>query len=313
LDRFEAMSILLVSVEEGSFSAASRKLNVPLATVSRKVADLEAHLKTRLLVRSTRKLMLTEPGVAYVAASKAILEQVEEAEAQANGEYSVPKGELTITAPVVFGRLHILPVVTEFLARFAEINVHLVLADRIVSLIDDHIDMAVRIGELPDSNMIATKVGTIRRVICASPSYLAAHGVPRTPESLRDHTCVTFSELMSGASWAVKNKDGKTESVRPFCRLKINTAESAIDAAVQGVGLTNVLSYQVARCVQEGALEIVLQDFEPPPISVHLVHAHQGLLPLKMRRFLEFAAPRIRKSLLVAQSTLEVPSENSEI
>jgi DNA-binding transcriptional LysR family regulator len=313
LDRFEAMSILLASVEEGSFSAASRKLNMPLATVSRKVADLEAHLKTRLLVRSTRKLMLTEPGVAYVAASKAILEQVEEAEAQANGEYSVPKGELTITAPVVFGRLHILPVVAEFLARFAEINVHLVLADRIVSLIDDHIDMAVRIGELPDSNMIATKVGTIRRVICASPSYLAAHGVPRTPGSLRDHTCVTFSELMSGASWTVKNKDGKMESVRPFCRLKINTAESAIDAAVQGVGLTNVLSYQVARYVQEGALEIVLQDFEPPPIAVHLVHAHQGLLPLKMRRFLEFAAPRIRKSLLAAQSTLAVPSENSEI
>jgi DNA-binding transcriptional LysR family regulator len=305
MDRLEAMSILLASVEEGSFSAASRKLNVPLATISRKVADLEAHLKTRLLARSTRKLTLTEPGVAYIAAAKRILEQVEEAEAQASGEYNVPKGELTITAPIVFGRLHILPIVTEFLARFAEINVQLILVDRVVNLIDDHIDMAVRIGELPDSNMVATRVGTVRRVICGSPSYLAAHGVPRTPESLRDHMCVTFSDLMSGASWALKNKAGKAETIRLFCRLKTNTAESAIDAAVQGVGLTNVLSYQVARAVQEGTLEIVLQDSEPAPIPVHLIHAHQRLLPLKMRRFLEFAAPRIRKSLLVTQGVLE--------
>jgi len=265
MDRLEAMSILVASVEEGSFSAAGRKLGVPLPTISRKVADLEAHLKTRLLMRSTRKLALTEAGIAYVAACKRILEDIDATETQASGEYSVPRGELTITAPIVFGRIHILPVVTEFLQHFAEINVRMTLADRNVNLVDDHIDMAVRIGDLPDSSLLATRVGAIRRVVCGSPAYFAAHGTPKAPNDLAGHTCVMFSAIGPGTSWTFWH--GKqARLMRPQCRLHINTAEAAIDAAISGLGVTNVMSYQVARAVEEGKLQIILQDFEPPPI-----------------------------------------------
>ena len=184
MDRFEAMSILVASVDAGSFSAAGRKLGMPLPTISRKVAELEEHLQTRLLVRTTRKLMLTEAGASYLAASKRILEQVSEAERAAAGEYNTPRGELILTAPIVFGRLHVLPVVNAFLASFPEINVRLILSDRNVHLVDDHIDMAVRIGRLPDSSLIATQVGTIRRVTCASPAFLASHGTPKIPADL---------------------------------------------------------------------------------------------------------------------------------
>jgi DNA-binding transcriptional LysR family regulator len=307
MDRLDAMSILVASVEAGSFSAAGRRLGVPLPTISRKVAELEAHLQTRLLVRSTRKLALTEAGIAYVAACRRILEQIDEAETQASGEYSVPRGELTMTAPIVFGRLHVLPIIGDFLAEFAEINVRMILADQNVNLVDDHLDMAVRVGELPDSTLIATRVGSVRRVVCGSPDYFAAHGVPDTPDDLARHMCVTFSAMGSGVSWTFAPKGrGRPKPVRPLCRLNVNTAEAAIDAAIAGVGLTHVLSYQAARAVGEGRLQVVLADFEPEPIPVHLIHAHQGLLPLKMRRFLEFAAPRLRKSLAADQSRLGV-------
>jgi DNA-binding transcriptional LysR family regulator len=308
IDRFEAMTILLATVEEGSFSAAGRKLGMPLPTVSRKVAELETHLTTQLIVRSTRKLVLTESGVVYVAACRRILEQVGEAEATAAGEYSTPRGDLTITAPLVFGRLHLLPVVSDFLAHFAEINVRMTLSDRNVNLVDDHIDMAVRIGELPDSTMIATRVGSIRRVVAGSPGYFAAHGVPHRPADLADHMCVTFSAMASGQSWVFAARGGgPAQMVRPLCRLWVNTAEAAIDAAVSGIGVTNVLSYQVASAVRDGRLRLVLQDYEPVPLPVHLVHAAQSILPLKMRRFLEFAAPRLRKSLDADSAALGSP------
>jgi DNA-binding transcriptional LysR family regulator len=298
VDRLEAMSFLVASAEAGSFSAAGRRISVPLPTISRKIADLEAHLNTRLLVRSTRKLSLTEAGVAYIAACKRILEQVDEAESQAAGEYTVPRGTLTMTAPVVFGRLHVVPIVNEFLAKFPQINVHLTLSDYNISLADEHIDLAVRVGALPDSTLVAMKVGEIRRVVCGSPAYFAAHGTPKTPDDLLDHMCVTFTALAAGLTWVFKPRGGgASKGVRPLCRLKINTAESAIDSAIAGVGVTNVLSYQIARPVAEGKLRVVLQDYEPDPMPVHLVHTGQALLPLKMRKFIEFAAPRLRSSL----------------
>jgi DNA-binding transcriptional LysR family regulator len=311
MDRLGAMAILVASVEQGSLSAAGRKLGVPLPTVSRKVSELEAHLKTRLLVRSTRKLALTEAGITYVAACKRILEDIGEAESQASGEYTVPRGELTLTAPIVFGRLHVLPVVNDFIARFGEINVRMTLSDRNINLVDDQIDMAVRIGDLPDSSLLATRVGTIRRIVCGSPEYFAAHGTPKTPDDLNDHQCVTFSAMAGGVSWAFKSPGRRVKLMTPLCRLNINTAETAIDSVIAGVGVTNVLSYQVASAVSERKLQIVLKDFEPPPIPVHLVHAHQQLLPLKMRRFLEFAGPRIRKSLLAVQKKLGYRSDDA--
>jgi DNA-binding transcriptional LysR family regulator len=297
MDRLEAMSIVLAVVEAGSLSAAARRRGTPLATVSRKVSDLETHLGTRLLNRSSRRITLTDAGRSYVAACRHILEDVEEAERSAAGEYSAPKGDLTITAPIVFGRLHVLPIVIEFLTAYREIDVRIMLADGVANLLEDHIDLAVRIGELPDSSLVATRVGLIRRVVCGSPAYFAARGMPRSPDELGSHDCIAFEGLTSPRTWTFRK--GKSDlSVTIHSRLIVNTAEAAIDAAVAGVGVTRVLSYQIADAIRAGTLAVALQEFEPAPWPVSLIYAGQGLLPLKLRAFLDFAAPRLKARLL---------------
>ncbi|WP_397451093.1 LysR family transcriptional regulator [Pseudomonas sp. NA-150] len=293
MNRLESMSILVAVVDSGSLSAAARYLDMPLATVSRKVAELESHLKTRLLHRTTRRLSLTEAGSSYVAACRRILEEIGEAERAATGEYAAPKGELLVTAPVAFGRLHVVPVVAEFLAHYPEIDISLMLTDRVVHLMDEQGDVAVRIGALPDSTLMATEVGTVRRVICASPAYLATHGVPLSPHDLAGHNCITFEVLASLRAWVFGA--GKSElSVPVRSRLAVNTAEAAIAAATLGVGLTRVLSYQVAEAVRDNALRVVLDTFESAPLPVSLVHKGQTPLPLKLRAFLDFVTPRLR-------------------
>ncbi len=288
MDRLEAMSLFVAAVEAGSLSAAARRFGVPLATVSRKVSDLERHLNTRLLNRSTRRLTPTDAGQAYLAACRRILDDVGEAERIAAGEYSSPTGDLAITAPVVFGRLHVLPVVTGFLAAYPDVNIRLTLADRITQLVEDHFDLAVRIGRLPDSSLVAISVGSIRRVVCASPAYLAEHGTPTTLADLETHSCVTLEQLASAATWSFAK--GRTEvPVQVRSRLQVNTAEAAIDAAIAGVGLTRVLSYQIEAPLRSGALRVLLREFEPEPWPVSLVHAGGGLLPVKLRAFLDFA------------------------
>lgn len=296
MDRFDAMSVLLAVVDSGSLSAASRELGMPLTTVSRKVSDLEAHLRTRLLTRSSRKVALTDAGQSYVAACRRILEDVGEAERSASGEYSAPRGDLVISAPIVFGRLHVLPIVGQFLKAYPDISVRLTLADRVVNLIEDHIDLAVRIGELPDSSLAATRVGAIRRVACASPSYLALHGAPKNPRDLANHACITFEGLMSPQEWTF-DVGRKSTRVPIRSRLIVNTAEAAIDAAVAGVGITRVLHYQITQARRAGVLLVVLEDFEPAPSPAHLVYGAQGLLPLKTRAFIDFAVPRLKASI----------------
>jgi DNA-binding transcriptional LysR family regulator len=297
MDRLESMSILVAAVEAGSLSAAARRLGAPLATVSRKVSELEVHLKTRLLNRSSRKLTLTDAGRSYIEACKRILEDVGEAERAASGEYSAPKGDLIITAPIVFGRLHVLPIAMEFLKAYPDIDIRIVLADRLVNLLEDHIDLAVRIGELPDSSLVATRIGAIRRVVCGSPAYFAERGKPKSPAELGMHDCITFEGLSSPHTWDFTTaKSGA--SIPIHSRLVVNTAEAAIDAAIAGVGVTRVLSYQIANAVQADALAVVLEEFEPEPSPVSLVHTGQRLLPLKLRAFLDFAAPRLKVRLL---------------
>lgn len=296
MDRFESMSILIEAVDAGSLSAAARRLNMPLPTVSRKVAELEAYLKTQLLNRSARKLTLTDAGRTYVVACKQILESVRETERAAMGEYNAPQGELTITAPIVFGRLHILPIVIAFLEAHPNVTVHLVQTDRVVDLLEDHVDVAVRIGELPDSSLVATRVGVMRRVVCASPGYLERYGMPAVPEDLKTHDCITFDRLTLPNEWAFKAGQTK-ETVEIRSRLVVNTAEAAIDAATAGVGLTCVLSYQIAQARADGSIVAVLRDYEPAPSPVSLVYSGQRLLPQKQRLFLDFAIPRLKDSL----------------
>ena len=296
MDRLEAMSALLAAVEAGSLSGASRKLGMPLATLSRKVSELETHLRTRLVTRTSRRLILTDAGRSYVAACKRILDDVREAERAAAGEYSAPRGELIITAPIVFGRLHVLPVVLEFLNTYPEIDVRLTLADRVVNLQEDHVDLAVRIGELPDSSLVAMRVGSIGRVVCGSPAYFAERGTPKRPNELSKHDCITFNGLTSPEAWIFPSGKGNI-SVAVHSRLIVNTAEAAIDAAITGLGITRVLSYQVADALRTGALLLALREFEPPPVPVSLVHAGQGRLALKLRAILDFAAPRLKARL----------------
>ncbi len=293
MDRFESMSVFVAVVSAGSFSAASRQLRMPLPTVSRKISELESHLGARLLVRSTRKLALTEVGESYVADCRRILAEVAEADRGASGEYNAPQGELIVTAPVVFGRLHVLPVTTGFLAAYPQVDVRLVLSDRPLSLIDEHLDMAVRIGTVPDSRLVAMRVGQIRSVVCASPAYLSEHGVPKSPEDLLKYDCVSFAGLTGADSWTFR----ADQSVRVRSRLVVNTAEAAIDGAIAGVGFTRVLSYQIAEAVRNGALAIVLKRFEPPPLPVSLLYIRETRLTAKLRAFIDFAAPRLRAGL----------------
>ncbi len=288
------MATFVAAVDGGSLSAASRALGMPLATVSRKVSELEAHLRTQLVVRTSRKLSLTAAGRAYIAAARRILDDIDDAERAASGEYRAPRGHLTVTASVMFGKLHVAPVVLDFLKAYPDITARLVLADHVVNLIDDHIDVAIRIGPLPDSSMVAMRLGAVRWVTCASPDYLEARGTPETPEALGAHDCIMFEGLYSTNLWGFGSAK-QAVTVRP--RFAVNTADAAIAAAIASSGITRVLSYQIDAQVAAGALRLILRPFEPEPLPIHLVYAGQSLLPLKLRAFLDFAAPRLRASI----------------
>lgn len=299
MDRLEAMSILLAAVESGSLSKASRTLRLPLATVSRKVAELETHLNAALLIRSSKGLELTPAGRSYVTAAKSILEQLSEAERAASGEYMEPKGDLVVTAPIMFGRMHVLPTVTRFLDAYPDVSVGLVMTDRVAHFLEDQVDVALRIGPLPDSSLVANRLGEVRHVICASPDYLTANGAPSTPDDLAQHRVVSFQSVSVLSSWAFE-KDGAEIATTFRSRLSVNTIDAALDAALSGAGLVRAVSYQIADHVRAGRLVVVLGNFEPKPRPVHLVYDGQNRLPLKLRAFVDFAVPRIRQQLVDA-------------
>jgi DNA-binding transcriptional LysR family regulator len=296
MDRLEAMSLALAVAEAGSLNAAARRLSTPVATASRKISDLEAHLRTKLFDRSGRRLALTEAGSTYVSAAKRILADVSEAERAASGEYTAPTGELIVTSPISLGRLHLIPIVAEFLRAYPDIDIRLVLEDRVISLPEDHIDVALRIGVLPDSRLIALRLGTIRRVICASPAYLAARGIPKTPTDMAGHDCITYEGFLSPNLWSFV--EGDTDiAIAVKSRLTVTNVEAACDAARTGVGLTRAFSYHVAASVESGSLTTVLDDYQPAALPVSLLYAAGRFLPIKLRAFLDFAAPRLRARL----------------
>lgn len=297
LDRLEAMAMLLSAVDKGSLSAAARELRIPVSTLTRRVTDLEAHLGTRLLTRTTRKLMLTDAGAAYIAAARRILEQVNDQEREATGEFTAPRGELVIAAPVQFGRLHVLPIINEFLSLFPDITIKLLQSDRNIDLVDAHADLAIRIGELADSSMIATGVGYLRATVCASPAFLKKYGVPRELDALTKIPCVVFNSPYL-SPWRFRMpKTGNVTTVPVEPRLQVSAPDTAVDAAVYGIGATLVLQHDSAEAVRDGRLEILLQEFEIEPVPVHMIHVSRNLMPLKLRRFIDFAAPKLRESL----------------
>jgi len=291
VDRLEAMTILLAAVDTGSLSGASRHLRIPLATVSRRVAELEEHLKVRLLHRGHRKVVLTDAGRSYVDSCRRIMEEIAEIERTASGEYRAPQGELIITAPAVLGRTHVLAVVAEFQRAFPDIRVRLQLMDRYVNLVEEHVDVAVRIGELADSSMIATRLGLIRRVLCASPAYLKTRGVPKEPADLASHDCVTY-DLAN--TWEFR-RNGATQAIHVPSRLTVNLGEAAVAAAVAGAGISRALSYLIEDLLKSRSLVTLLDSYEPSPMPVSVIFPGQRHVPLKLRAFLDFAVPRLRK------------------
>jgi len=287
---------VLAVAEAGSLSAAARQQKTPLATVSRKVSELEAHLRTKLFNRSSRALVPTDAGRSYIAAAKRILADVAEAERAASGEYTTPRGDLSVSAPITLGRIYLQPVLAEFLAAFPEVDVQLSLQDRAVNLLEEHIDVALRIGALADSSLIAVRIGEIRRVVCASPAYLKSRGAPKSPDDLSAHDCISYAPLQSPSTWRF-NRD-QTEYVVPVrSRLIVSNLESACDAARAGVGITLAFSYHVAESIKSGELTPLLQDFQPPPLPVSFVYSPNRFMPVKLRAFLDFALPRLRSRL----------------
>jgi len=298
MDRLEAMSVVLAVAEAGSLSAAARRLNTPPATASRKITELEEHLRTKLFDRSARKLTLTDSGMSYVAALKRILADLSEADRAASGEFASPTGELIVTAPAALGRLYLIPILAEFLRAYPKIDVRLLLTDRILNLPEDHVDVALRTGELPDSRLIALHLGTIHRVLCANPSYLATRGTPKAPEGLSEHDCIVYEGFLGPDAWKFV-RDGTDVAVTVQPRLIVSNVEAACDAARAGIGVARVFSYYAKASIEEGTLTTVLDAFQPPSatLPVNFVYSAGRFMPIKLRAFLDFAAPRLKAQL----------------
>lgn len=292
MDRIEAMRLFASIVELGSFTRAARRQGVSAAAASRALAALEARLQTSLLVRTSRVVRPTEQGAAFARTCRQLLAAIDEAEEQARGTAHAMRGHLTITAPQVFGRLHLAPIVLAFLARHPAVTVRLALQDRIVPLIEEGIDVALRIGHLPDSSLIARQVGMVRRIVVAAPSYLADHAPPRIPADLARHAIVAFTGGDAETRWAFPDAE-----VALAPRLIVDSAEVAVAAAVAGFGITRVLSYQAKAAVADGRLVVLLADHEPAPLPVHLVHPEQRLQAARIRAFLDFAAMTLPDAL----------------
>jgi len=295
MDRLAAIKVFVAIAEAGSLSAAGRRLGMPLTTVSRHLAALEAQVGVRLITRTTRDLALTEPGRHYLDSCRRIIAELDAADLRLAGEHAEPQGELAVTAPVVFGRLHVLPVVVEFLTASPRVTARMLLVDRVVDLIEEGLDIAVRIGSLPDSSLVATRLGAIRSVACASPIYLAKRGTPATPQELAGHDCITFNTLQPAERWSFSARKQSRIAVNP--RLTVNTAEAAIDAAKAGLGIARVLSYQAEASLNDGSLRLILEAYEPEAIPVSLVHREDRLPQAKVQSFIALAVPRLRKQL----------------
>ncbi len=297
MDRFEAISAFVAVVEAGGFSAAARRLGAPLTTLSRKVVELEQHLRVRLLTRTTRRVVLTEAGQLFFQRSRRLLDDLSEAERQASGEYQSPRGSLAVSAPLALGRLHITPIVCEFLSAYPEIDVDLRLNDRNEDIVATGLDVAIRVGRLPDSSLKALKIGAVRHVACASPGYLAERGTPGALKDLDNHDCVTFVGMEGSKEWSFRS-GRKIEHVNVRSRLSVNTAEAAADAAVAGAGITQLLCYQVSNEVLKGRLNLLLRKYEPAPLPVSMVSVDAKLAPLKLRAFMDFVGPRLKARLI---------------
>lgn len=287
------MTVFVTVVDEGGFASAARKLQLSPPVVTRAVAELEERLGLRLLTRTTRVVRVTEAGARFAEDCRRILADLEAAEDAASGTHAAAKGTLVLTAPVLFGRLYVMPVLVDYLTRCPEVDAQCVFVDRIVNLDEEGVDVAVRIGELPDSSLQAVKVGRVRQVLVASPAYLQAHGRPEHPSQLSRHTLVSRGGAPVEVDWQF-DENGKALHQRLRARIRTSSNDSAIAAAVAGFGITRMLSYQVAEALQHGQLETVLAPFETPALPIHVVHREGRRATQKVRGFIDLAVDALR-------------------
>ena len=292
MDRWQGMRVFVRVAESGGFAGAARALHMSPPAVTRAVAALEAAIGTRLLTRTTRTVRLTEAGARYLEDCRRILAEIEEAEAAAAGAAATPSGTLTVTAPVQFGRLYVLPLIADYLDRYPATAARALFLDRVVNLVEDGAEVALRIGDLPDSGLSAIRVGGVRSVVCAAPAYLERHGHPQAPGDLTDHAIIGRSDHAASAEWRFGPGRKTAVPVRP--RLTCNTVDGALAAALDGRGIVRLLSYQVAPALAEGRLVRLLAEHEGLPMPVHVVSPEGRRAPAKVRAFIDLAVARLR-------------------
>jgi DNA-binding transcriptional LysR family regulator len=299
MDRLDCMEAFVASVDHGSLSRAAPALGRSVTAVSRAISSLEERLGVTLLTRTTRTLKLTDAGDRYLVVCRGVLAELADAEQRAVSALEAPHGVLTVTAPVMFGTMHVRPIVDAYLLRYPHLQVRLLLIDRVVNVLEEGVDVAVRIAHLPDSALVATAVGAVRRVVCASPAYLARHGTPSEPRDLTKHRCIGFTALSPSETWSFGPGPGggRAKQVKVAPVLTVNTAEAAIASALFGQGATCALSYQVAAQLREGTLIALLTAFEPDALPVYLVASARAAMSAKLRAFLCLATPALRAAL----------------
>lgn len=296
IDRLDAMRVFVTALDEGSLAAAGRRLGRSPAAVTRAIAFLESHIGTKLLQRSTRKLHLTEAGERYASVCRRVLNDLKEVDISVASDGAAPRGLLTITAPVMFGTWILRPIVGAFLRAHPAVQIRFLLLDRLVSLVDEGVDVALRIAPLPDSSLTALRIGEVRRVLCASPDYLARKPPISKPADIAAHDCIAIAPSSLNEIWSFPPSSGGriARAVRVKPRLMVNADQAAVNAALDGEGIVRILSYKIDREVRRGRLVVLLPEDEPPPLPVHLVIPEDRLSIAKVRAFVDFTLPRLK-------------------
>lgn len=293
MDRLHLMNVFIAVADAGSFAAAARKQAMSPPAVTRAIAALEAHLGVKLLNRTTRHVRVTEAGQRYLDDARRVIAAADEADEAAAGLNATPRGQIVVTAPVMFGRLYVMPGIVDYLQRYPDTGVSAMFLDRVVNLLEEGVDVGIRIGELADSSFKALRVGQVGRLVCASPAYLAAHGTPQTPDELASHTLIAASGIGPTADWRFQHGN-LTRHIRVAPRLTVSTNDAAITATVRGLGIARLMSYQIAPQLASGELVVLLRDFEPPRVPVHILHREGRNASAKIRSFVDLMAERLR-------------------
>ena len=296
MDKLRAMQVFSTVARAGSLSAAAREMDTPLTNVSRQLSQLEQHLGVALITRSARRMELTPEGREYLTACRLIIDDIDQAEARISGQISDLNGTITITAPETYGKIHVLPIVTDFLEQHSNIDIRLLLQDRRIDMVEEGVDLAVRIGALRDSGHLATFIGSQRMVTCAAPSYLAQHPAPQKPSDLNNHVCICFAAPPSGLRWTYDHSEHGRKTIRVRPRLTVNSAEAAVGAAVNGLGITRVIGYQAADAIAKGLLVPVISNADNTEIPVNILRWPNRTAPRRVTAFIEFASARLRSN-----------------